>query len=173
MELWKDIKGYEGYYQVSNLGNVRSVDRTVKRKGNGTSFSKGQIIKLQINKRTGYCKVNLCKEGKSKTYEVHRLVAVEFLENSDNLPVVNHLNGVKTDNFVENLEWCTYKQNTQHAHDIGLVSPKVSIDDVRWIKENYIARDEFYGAESLSVMFNVSKGHIGNILCGQARKNIV
>lgn len=107
-EIWKDIKGYEGY-QVSNFGNVRSVDKfdSIGR------FIKGKNIKLMKN-RHGYYRLSLCKDGKVSNYSVHRLVAQAFIPNTENKPEVNHINTIKTDNRVDNLEWCTKKENNEN-----------------------------------------------------------
>lgn len=116
-EIWHDIKGYDGIYQVSNLGRVKSITR--KRKDNGQSV-KGRILKQYLDKRTGYYQVKLMKEGHYKTYRTHRLVALTFIKENKNKTVVNHINAIKTDNRVENLEWCNQKENMQHALDIRL-----------------------------------------------------
>ena len=108
-EVWKDIKGYEGKYQVSNLGRVKSlylINRQAK-------IPREKILKLGHNLQ-GYPQIHLCKDNKtSKSIFVHKLVAEAFIPNPDNLPVVNHKNEIKTDNRVENLEWCTQKNNVQ------------------------------------------------------------
>lgn len=101
-EIWKDIKDYEGLYQVSNWGRVRSL--------NYSHTGKVGILKPSKTK-CGYLIVCLYKDGKSKWFGVHRLVASTFLENPDNLPCVNHRNEIKTDNRVENLEYCTTAYN--------------------------------------------------------------
>ena len=111
-EIWHDIKGYDGIYQVSNLGRVKSITR--KRKDNGQSV-KGRILKQYLDKRTGYYQVKLMKEGHYKTYRTHRLVALTFIKENKNKTVVNHINAIKTDKRVENLEWCNQKENMQHA----------------------------------------------------------
>lgn len=113
-ELWKDIKGYEGYYQVSNLGRVRSVDRWVANSGDTKKFLKGRIRKLNYL-NNGYLVAHLLKEGKSEPYYVHRLVAEAFIPNPDNLPIINHKDEVKTNNHVDNLEWCTYSYNSNYG----------------------------------------------------------
>lgn len=108
-EIWKDIKGYEGLYQVSNKGRVKSLDRVVK---NGIKYNhiKQHVMKTRINGR-GYIAVMLCKNGVRKMIAVHRLVAEAFIQNPDNKPVVDHINTIRTDNRVENLRWCTIKEN--------------------------------------------------------------
>ena len=116
MEIWKDIQGYENLYQVSNLGRIKSLDRKVKVgiKNNDIVLHKGKILKLN-QKRNGYLSVDLSKEGIVKTISVHRLVAIAFIPNVDNKMQVNHINAKKYDNRVENLEWCSYEENKEHA----------------------------------------------------------
>lgn len=120
-EIWRWITGYEDIYQVSNLGRVRSVDRFVycEVSPNKLQHLFGKILKQGFNHK-GYPIVYLSKNGKQKTITVHRLVALAFIENPLNLPQVNHKDGIKTNNHVGNLEWCTNSYNQQHAYDIGL-----------------------------------------------------
>ena len=114
MEHWKDIEGYEGMYQVSDLGNVRSLDRI----NSYGRFVKGRQRKQHINSVTGYCYVNLSKEGKYTNLLVHRLVAMAFVKNPDGKPTVNHINENKQDNRAQNLEWMTLPENLQYGtHD--------------------------------------------------------
>ena len=110
MEIWKDIKDYEGIYQVSNLGNVRSLDRLDNR-GRKT---KGRELKKK-KMSNGYEFVQLYKYNKFKNCSIHRLVAQAFLPNPSNLPQVNHKDENITNNRVENLEWCTNKYNTNYG----------------------------------------------------------
>lgn len=109
MEIWKDISGYVGLYQVSNLGRVKSLTREIERK-TGNYKIQGKILSL-IKMKNGYLRVGLYKNKKYKLHAVHRLVAQNFLNNPNNFPQVNHKNEVKTDNRVENLEWTTREKN--------------------------------------------------------------
>ena len=104
-EIWKPIKDFEGYYEVSNIGRVRSLN--YKRTG------KGKILK-NIEDYKGYLEVGLTKNGKRKQFKVHRLVAEAFIPNPENKPCIDHINTIKSDNRVENLRWVTYKENSNN-----------------------------------------------------------
>lgn len=116
-EIWKDIPGYEGYYQVSSLGRVRSMDRVVKGRW-GHRLQRGAMMKLGQD-FDGYLELGLTKDGKQRDYRVNRLVAITFIPNPRNLPVVHHKDNNKKNNRVDNLEWTTVQYNTQHAIDTG------------------------------------------------------
>lgn len=112
-EIWKDVIGYEELYQVSNLGKVRSFPRK------GTHTKKINLLKPSKNKK-GYLQVSLSKNKNRKTISIHRLVAQTFIDNPNNLPQVNHIDGNKLNNCVDNLEWCTNEYNMKESIKLGL-----------------------------------------------------
>ena len=115
-EEWKDIDGYEGYYQVSNFGRVKSLDRYVKdTKRNCFNFVKGRIMSPSSADKKHYMEVNLSKNNKVTHYLVHRLVAQAFIPNPNNLPQVNHKDENRENNRADNLEWCTAEYNTNYG----------------------------------------------------------
>jgi hypothetical protein len=119
MENWKAIKGYEGIYEVSDHGNVRSVDRTVNDNG-GPRFVFGVNLKGERNKQ-GYLRFTLCEGSGKRKFFAHQLVALNFINNPEGHKCVNHKDCDKANNRLENLEWCNHKQNSQHAANNGLM----------------------------------------------------
>lgn len=118
MEIWKDII-QNTRYQISNNGRVKSKARVVNHARCGKVSVKERILKPATDAK-GYLRVALAKDGSLKTFKVHRLVADAFVDNHKNNPQVNHINGIKTDNRFDNLEWVTNRENAQHAVDNGL-----------------------------------------------------
>lgn len=114
--MWKL---FETGYEVSSEGEVRSLDRYVER-GYSRRFLQGKLLKVTKDKN-GYMRVSTSVGGEKRTWKVHRLVATSFLDNPDDLPCVNHKDGNKNNNHVDNLEWVSYSENTQHAVDTGLL----------------------------------------------------
>lgn len=112
-EKWKDIEGYEGYYQVSSLGRVKSLERKVESRGS-LKIVRERILKLRKDPK-GYGRVYLQKDKVREQYRIHRLVAITFIPNLKNLPQVNHIDEVKDNNSVSNLEWCNNQYNTEYS----------------------------------------------------------
>jgi hypothetical protein len=137
-EIWKDIKGYVGIYQISNLGNVRNA-KTLR------------ILKPVINKKRGYNIVNLCHNGKIKTVTIHRLIALAFIPNPENKTCIDHKNNDKKDNKIINLRWCTTKENSMNAL-IGKRNTS-TIKGVDFHKQNNKWRAQ--------IMFNGKSIHLG------------
>ena len=160
MEIWKDIKGYEKMYQISNLGNVKSLKRKYCRND--------KILKQAINKK-GYKICALNKNRKIKSYIVHRLIALSFIKNEFNKPQINHKNGIKTDNRIENLEWCTNSENQLHAYKIGLsnrkgenhTQNKLKNSDIYKIRNLY---NNNYSLIQLAQSFNTTSSNIYRIV---------
>ena len=107
-EIWKDVVGYEGLYEVSNLGRIKR--------------SKNNTIRKQFNNFSNYRKISL-RNSKQKMYFVHRLVAQAFIPNPENKPFINHIDSCRSNNIISNLEWCTQKENMQHAVSKGRIHP--------------------------------------------------
>lgn len=118
MEIWKAIPSYEGFYEASTLGRIRSISHNTKHPRNETMplYREGKIRKPRYDKN-GYAIINLCKDGKTKTHKVHRLVAQTFIPNPNNYQQIDHINCKVFDNRVENLRWCTTQMNTQYREE--------------------------------------------------------
>ena len=129
-EIWKDVVGYEGLYKISNTGRVKSVKRD-------------KILKEQLNER-GYLRVSLSKNNKQKIYSVHRLVMITFIGYEEGKQV-NHIDGDKTNNRLDNLEWTTQSENMKHAYDNRLVKSKRRVRRIRCIETGEIYKS---GAEA-------------------------
>lgn len=126
-EIWKDIFGYEGLYQISSFGRVKSLSRITPR----NIKLKEKILNLYIDKN-GYCTNTLSKSGLSKTKKIHRLVAESFISNPLNLPQVNHIDGNKINNYIDNLEWVNNSGNQIHAYKNGLQPSKAKNKNGRY-----------------------------------------
>ena len=118
--MWKDIKGFEGHYQASIFGEIKSLQRTVNHSIYGLMIVQEKLLTPNKTKK-GYLRVNLSLKGKSNLYQLHRIIADTFLPNPDLKMQVNHINGIKTDNMLENLEWATNDENRAHAKSLNLI----------------------------------------------------
>ena len=156
-EIWKDIEGYEGLYQVSNMGRVRSVERTV-RNGKGYRIIPEKILKPYDNGH-GYLQVKLHKDGNKKQPLVHVLVATAFLGNADNLPEVNHKDENKYNNCIENLEYCSRQYNMEYS----LAKAIIGIDKVSGLIV------EFPSAYEASRQTGITRSHICECCNGKAK----
>lgn len=170
-ELWKPIENYEGLYEVSNKGNVRSLDRDVQyKKTDFTMKITGIDLKPNVLKK-GYLQVGLSKSGKLKSMLVHRLVMNAFSPTTNENLQVNHIDGNKENNEVSNLEWVTAIENTNHAYDIGLRdnmignNRKLTEDEVLEIIGLYETGN--YTQKELGNKYNVGRNTIGEILLGK------
>ena len=155
-EFWDWISGYEGLYQISTFGRIKSFIR-----------NKVKICKPMINKN-GYLRISLRKNNIPKIFSVHRLVAQTFIPNPKNLKEVNHKFGNKFDNYFKNLEWCTDSENKKHAFKNGLMKvgvehhgSKLTTEQVCYIRENYKPYNNEFGASALARKYNV---HLSTIL---------
>lgn len=163
-EIWKDIKGYEGLYQVSNFGRVKSLERVVNfcegNKAKTQYRTVAEKIKNPSEKDNGYLQICLYKNNKGKHKYIHRLVAEAFIKNPNNYETVNHKNLNKKDNTVKNLEWCSYADNNDHARknlcfksgkklkieaiNIDTGESEIITDLLHWCKQNRHDRGSVY-----------------------------
>ena len=154
IEEWKDIKGYEGKYQISSFGNVRSLYDV-------NQYKNTKRIKiLKLGQRNGYSVINLCKNGKRKSFQIHRLVAEAFIPNEKNDEIVNHIDEDKKNNNVNNLEWCTQLKNVKHSLHQRI---NKSVNRVGSTGEKYICK-RTRGNKSyfeLNVYMNGKKHYLG------------
>lgn len=166
IEEWRDVVGFEGFFLISSEGRL---------------FSKrsNRLLKLFKNKRGYYCVATRIggRNGQTYCFKIHRLVAKAFISNPENLSTVNHINGVKDDNNVDNLEWMSVSDNTRHAFETGLSNAdhlreisfskrKLKDEDIRYIRNNCKPRCREFGLRALGIRFGVSHDTISRIVKG-------
>ena len=166
-EIWKDVVGYEGLYEVSNFGRVKNLDQLRMPQN---AFHKAKILKPHLDK-DGYPRIGMTKNKKRRNYTVHRIVARAFIPNPDNLPQINHKDGVPDNNHVDNLEWCTALYNIRHSVEIGLNPNEQAIilKNLETGEEHYfqsqtkaslfLGKNESYVSHCLSRGENVKHGY--------------
>ena len=166
-EIWKDIPNYEGFYQISNLGNVRSVDRIVNAgiKNNNKVVKKGKILN-PVKDKDGYLKVSLSKNNIRKNYFVHRLVGKVFISNNKNLKQINHKDENKENNCVSNLEWCDNKYNQNYGTRKMRIAKSLSKPIIQYdLKGNYIKKWE--SATKAEENLNICRANIWKCCVGE------
>lgn len=145
-ELWKDIPGFEGEYQASNIGRIKSLKKSYK---TGKGYIRTVPDKLMIcHKLTakGYLRVSI----KKRQYFIHRLIALTFIDNSLNKEQINHINGIKTDNRIENLEWVTNQENRNHAVNNNLIAFDIKLPQTKLTREEVIKIKQLYTDKGIS-----------------------
>lgn len=179
IELWKDIKGYEKLYQVSNLGRVKSLNH-IASNGSANILYKGRILKPFLDGKKNYLEVCLSKNNCKRKYLVHRLVAETFIENKLNKAEVNHKDGNKQNNCVDNLEWVSSKENKKHAYENGYYDTykfrhRKSHENSKKITINGITKSLYKWSKEINYSYNqlswlYDKG--GDLPNGWKRKSI-
>lgn len=190
MELWKSLKDVVecgDFYEISNLGNIRSIDRKVNSR-NCLRTVKGTVLKPNTNK-DGYRFIIVSMNGSYKRYLMHRLVALAFIDNPENKPVVNHIDGNKSNNTLVfddtlqvwkgNLEWATKKENTRHAVATGLLvgkkgeeNPNSRFSDETAIEIFNKYKTNKYSLQELADEYNSSLAVLSSIVAGKSRKHL-
>lgn len=162
--IWRDVVGYEGIYEVSNNGLVRTKEgKTTYTEHHGVRVWKQRILKAKLSKKDGYYRVSLWKDGEEKTHLVHRLVAEAFIPKVEGKNFVNHIDG--KGNHVDNLEWCDYDENNNHAFDNDLIQTnhKIKLVDINSNEEFYFRSkakaSEFLGKNHGYIHLRLKRGH--------------
>ena len=175
-EIWKNIKGYKNFYQISNFGKVKSLKRQRTGK-NGSKVSVKKRILKSGKSKSGYLQVVLCKKGICKNFSIHRLIAIAFINNPTNHPEINHIDGNKTNNKIENLEWCTRSYNCLHSYKLNLVKiikgenhknsklNEIQVKIIRSLKDDLTQKE-------IAKYFNISQTNIKDILNRRTWKHI-
>lgn len=163
-EIWKDIKGYEGLYMVSNLGRIKSIDRTVIQQGREQKYS-GRIIQPYVN-NSGYLMVSISRGNNKKRFTVHYLVASAFIPNPHNFPQINHINENKLDNNVSNLEWCSIKYNINYGTCTYRRAIKMGKGVARYKKDGQLV-DMYYSIHEACRKTGIARASISSCLKGR------
>ncbi len=176
-EEWRAVIGFEGYYEVSSLGRIKTVARTYTRK-NGKILPIRSRIRKQVISSPGYPCVTLRREMKSWLKRVHRLVAMAFIPNPERKPQVNHKDRTRTNNRLDNLEWATNGENVRHGYTFpdrkrtrlrGEKSPMAKLTEqaVMFLRSVYIPRDRHFGATAMAREMNLDKTTVSKAISGE------
>ena len=164
-EIWKDIKGYEGLYQISNYGNLKSLPKLIFI----NRYTKIKILSDRID-GNGYKHVLLYKNKKSKSFKIHKLVTDHFIENKNNKKEINHKDGNKLNNYFQNLEWCTHSENIKHSFRIGTSDnkgenhPRNKLTDKIVINIKKLYKTGKYSHKKIALIYNVHRSTISYVL---------
>lgn len=165
-EEWRDVAGYGGRYQVSNLGRVRSLNRTIVQSNGKTQARRGRLLKPRPTK-AGYRQVHLYEEGAGANQYIHRLVLDAFVGSAPDGTECNHKDGDKTNNHVDNLEWVSHTENIRHAYDNGLCgAAKLSPEIAEMIRKVYALGQ--HTQEQIGQMFGINQQMTSNIVRGES-----
>ena len=187
MELWRDIEGYEGLYQISNLGRIKGLDRVNVSENGRRTRVKSKVLHQTLYR--GYYKIRLSKGNRKRDFYTHRLVAFAFCEKPDGKNTVNHIDGVKNNNVSRNLEWVTQKENVKHAWESGLAkvsynnlngnyqgemikASKLKDEDVLYIRKNSLKNGGSMTIVELSKKFGVGTNTVSKALSYKTWKHI-
>jgi hypothetical protein len=177
-ETWLPVVGFEKSYEVSNLGRVRSLDRTISRSDGRTMRFKGKFYSLQIDAYGYHCVGLRGTEQYRLLAKVHRLVAAAFIPNPDNKPQVNHVDGCKTNNAVDNLEWVTNSENMAHARSMGLVVYQVGTEHMNAkltpeiVQQIRALRQTGHSYKDIGRIVGVSGKHAWKVVGGKLWKHL-
>jgi hypothetical protein len=158
-EIWKDIAGYEGLYQVSNYGRFKSL---------GNNFARKEKSKKAHIRHNGYMRITLNKKGKRKSFATHRLVILAFKENPENKRTVNHIDGNKTNNYIDNLEWATHTENALHSFR---VLGRINLGPKSKIVINLESGIYYRSIKEAAFTINMNDRLLGRRLSGNVRNN--